>query len=153
MDVKATFETNNTQETEKLGERLGKMLSKGDFIALKGDLGAGKTAFTRGVAKGLGIIDYVTSPTFTIINEYSGDVSLAHMDVYRLHDPEELEDIGFRDYLKDFVVVMEWADKVVDILPAEVLFVEFEILDEEKRRITFTARGKKYEKIVQELKQ
>ncbi|WP_041424235.1 tRNA (adenosine(37)-N6)-threonylcarbamoyltransferase complex ATPase subunit type 1 TsaE [Thermosediminibacter oceani] len=150
--MKAIFETNGVTETEKLGEALGKLLSPGDCVALKGDLGAGKTAFTRGIARGLGSIDYVTSPTFTIINEYGGDIPLAHMDVYRLLDAVELEDIGFRDYLKSHVVVMEWADKVTDILPPEVLWIEFEILDYKRRRITFTATDGRYEKIIRELK-
>ncbi|MDN5332447.1 MAG: tRNA threonylcarbamoyladenosine biosynthesis protein TsaE [Tepidanaerobacteraceae bacterium] len=152
MEFKAIFETRSVEETEGLGEKLGRLLSKGDLVALKGDLGAGKTAFTRGIARGLGSEDFVTSPTFTIINEYDGDVPIAHMDAYRLSDAVELEDIGFRDYLKEYVVVIEWADRVIDLLPDEVLLVEFETIGEQERRITFTAKGKKYEKILQELK-
>ncbi|WP_148867301.1 tRNA (adenosine(37)-N6)-threonylcarbamoyltransferase complex ATPase subunit type 1 TsaE [Thermosediminibacter litoriperuensis] len=151
--MKATFETNGVLETEKLGEALGKLLSPGDCVALQGELGAGKTAFTRGLARGLDAVDYVTSPTFTIINEYGGDIPLAHMDVYRLNDAFELEDIGFREYLRSHVVVVEWAGKVADILPPEVLWVEFEILDDKRRRITFTATAGRYEKIIRELKQ
>lgn len=100
------FETQSVEQTEKLGASLGKLLFEGDFLALTGDLGAGKTAFTRGIARGLGMDELITSPTFTIINEYHDPVALAHMDAYRLKSLEELENIGFDDYLQGFIVVM-----------------------------------------------
>ena len=96
-EVEIVFETQNVEQTEKLGTSLGKFLSEGDFLALTGDLGAGKTAFTRGIARGLGIKDPITSPTFTIINEYHESVVLANMDAYRLKSLEELQNIGFDD--------------------------------------------------------
>ncbi|MCF6097193.1 tRNA (adenosine(37)-N6)-threonylcarbamoyltransferase complex ATPase subunit type 1 TsaE [Thermovorax subterraneus] len=152
MEFKVVFETKSVEETQELGEKLGRLLTKGDLVALKGDLGAGKTAFARGIARGVGSEDFVTSPTFTIINEYNGDVPVAHIDVYRLSDAGELEEIGFRDYLKEYVVIIEWADLVIDILPEEILWVELETIGEQERRIIFTAKGKKYEKILQEMK-
>lgn len=152
MEFKVVFETKSVEETQELGEKLGRLLTKGDLVALKGDLGAGKTAFARGIARGVGSEDFVTSPTFTIINEYNGDVPVAHIDVYRLSDAGELEEVGFRDYLKEYVVIIEWADLVIDILPEEILWVELETIGEQERRIIFTAKGKKYEKILQEMK-
>lgn len=151
--MEIVFESENIEQTEKLGVLVGKLLVKGDFLALTGDLGAGKTAFTKGVAKGLGIDEEVTSPTFTIINEYhGGSVSLAHMDVYRLKNPEELENIGFYDYLQDFVIVMEWADKVKEILPEDVLWVDFKVSGESKRKIKFASKSAHYDSVIEELK-
>ena len=128
------FETKNVNQTEKLGEMLGNLLSEGD-LALTGDLGAGKTAFTRGIARGLNVSAPVTSPTFTIINEYYGSVAIAHMDAYRLKNPEELLNIGFDDYLQGFIVVMEWADKVKEMLPEQVLWIEFKVSKDNSREI------------------
>ncbi len=146
------FKSYSEKQTEKLGESLGKLLTAGDFLSLLGDLGAGKTAFVRGIARGMGVHDEVTSPTFTIINEYEGKCPLAHMDTYRLENPEsDLEDVGFYDYLKNHVIVMEWADRAIGLLPEEVLWVIFEILDENTRRINLKPIGKHYMRIIQEL--
>ncbi|MDD4570098.1 MAG: tRNA (adenosine(37)-N6)-threonylcarbamoyltransferase complex ATPase subunit type 1 TsaE [Tepidanaerobacteraceae bacterium] len=145
------FETQNVEQTEKLGAAVGKLLSEGDFLALTGDLGAGKTAFTRGIARGLGIDDAITSPTFTLINEYHDSVTLAHMDVYRLKNLEELQNIGFDDYLKGYIVVMEWADKVKEMLPVEVLWIDFRVVGDSLRQLKFTSNSPYYDKIVQEL--
>jgi tRNA threonylcarbamoyladenosine biosynthesis protein TsaE len=145
------IETYSERETIQLGEKLGRLLSSGDFLAIKGDLGAGKTAFTKGIAQGMGIIDDVTSPTFTIINEYQGDTRLIHIDTYRLEKPQELEDIGFGDYLSEGVVVMEWADRVEDLLPRKVLWVYFEILGEQGRRLRLISNTKYYDDKLREL--
>lgn len=150
--MEIVFESESIEQTEKLGILVGKLLSRGDFLALTGDLGAGKTAFTKGVAKGLGIDVEITSPTFTIINEYHGnDISLAHIDVYRLKNPEELENIGFYDYLQDFVVVMEWADKVKEILPEDILWADFKVSGENRRQIKFSSNSKHYDEIIKRL--
>ena len=113
-----TYTTNSPLETEALGERLGGMLTGGEVIAYTGDLGAGKTAFTRGLARGLGITDRVTSPTFTIVNEYtSGRLPLFHFDMYRLGSSDELYDIGWEDYLaRGGVCAVEWSEIVDDAL-------------------------------------
>lgn len=151
MAMKKIFETLNQNQTEKLGEALGKLLKAGDFLALAGDLGAGKTAFTRGIARGLGIHEDITSPTFTIINQYEAPVPLAHMDAYRLKTPEELENAGFYDYMEDFVVVLEWADRVEELLPGDVLWIYFTVLDENRRTIEFQSQTSHYDNILQEL--
>lgn len=109
--------SHSEQETEALGERLGRQLQPGTVIAYEGDLGAGKTAFTRGLARGLGITDRVTSPTYTIVNEYAGHIPLFHFDMYRLTSSEDLFDIGWEDYLtRGGVLAVEWSSRVSDAL-------------------------------------
>ena len=117
--------SNSAQETEALGERLAARLRPGDVIAYTGDLGAGKTAFTRGLARGLGVADRVTSPTFTIVNEYEGGrLPLFHFDLYRMDSPEELFDIGWEDYLaRGGVCAVEWSEQVADALPEDAVTV------------------------------
>ena len=132
-----TFYTNSPQETEKLGEALAKTLWPGAVIAYRGDLGAGKTAFTRGLARGLGCDDMVTSPTYTIVNEYlSGRLPLFHFDMYRLRSAEDLWDIGWEDYLdRGGVCAVEWSENVEDALEGCIL-VNIEKTGEESRRVT-----------------
>ncbi len=112
------YRTHSESETEAVGEALATTLSPGTVIAFTGDLGAGKTAFTRGLARGLGIGERVTSPTFTIVNEYEGGrLPLFHFDMYRLESSEELFDIGWEDYLRrGGVCAVEWSEKVADAL-------------------------------------
>ena len=120
------FCTNNVQETEALGQRLAKVLSPGVVVAYTGDLGAGKTAFTRGLAAGLGIDTQVTSPTFTIVNEYEGGrLPLFHFDMYRLGSSDELFDIGWEDYLaRGGVCAVEWSEIVDDALESGCVRVD-----------------------------
>lgn len=117
--------SNSEQETEALGKRLGERLKPGTVIAYTGDLGAGKTAFTRGLAKGLGIPGQVTSPTFTIVNEYEGGrLPLFHFDMYRLEDADSLFDIGWEDYLdRGGVCAVEWSENVREALPPDAVTV------------------------------
>ena len=131
------FLTNSPQETEAVGERLAKILMPGTVIAYCGDLGAGKTAFTRGLAKGLGCADMVTSPTYTIVNEYlSGRMPLFHFDMYRLASSDDLWDIGWEDYLeRGGVCAVEWSENVTDAME-NALWVRIEKTGEESRRIT-----------------
>ena len=111
------FLTRSEAETEALGAILGKKLQPGTVIAYYGDLGAGKTAFTRGLARGLGITDRITSPTYTIVNEYPGKVPLFHFDMYRLESSEDLFDIGWEDYLtRGGIIAVEWSERVEDSL-------------------------------------
>lgn len=114
--------TSSPAETEQLGQRLARHLSPGQIIALRGGLGAGKTAFTRGLARGLGIQEPVTSPTYTIVNEYlSGRMPLFHFDMYRLLSSDDLFDIGWEDYLtRDGLCVVEWSERVADALPQPI---------------------------------
>ena len=131
------FLTNSPGETEKLGEALAQRLRPGDVVAYRGDLGAGKTAFTRGLAKGLGVREPVTSPTYTIVNEYtSGRMPLFHFDMYRLHSADDLFDIGWEDYLeRGGVCAVEWSENVADAMENAVT-VNLEKLGENTRRIT-----------------
>ena len=131
------FVTNSELETEELGARLARRLEPGAVVAFTGDLGAGKTAFTRGLARGLGIPDRVTSPTFTIVNEYEGGrLPLFHFDMYRLASSEELFDIGWEDYLvRGGVCAVEWSENVSDALEEDVISVEICRGEAESRRI------------------
>ena len=116
--------SHSPEETEQLGEQLGRTLRPGSVVAYRGDLGMGKTAFTRGLARGLGCTCRVTSPTFTIVNEYSGALPLFHFDMYRLDSSDELFDIGWEDYLsRGGVCAVEWSERVEDALPDDTLWV------------------------------
>ncbi len=116
------FYTKNERETEALGQRLGEKLTPGTVIAYYGDLGAGKTAFTRGLARGLGITGRVTSPTYNIVNEYPGRIPLFHFDMYRLESSEDLFDIGWEDYLtRGGIIAVEWSERVADALEDAVV--------------------------------
>ncbi len=131
------FTTNSPAQTEAVGEKLGKILPAGAVIAYRGDLGAGKTAFTRGLARGLGCREQVTSPTYTIVNEYlSGRMPLFHFDMYRLSSAEDLWDIGWEDYLdRGGVCAVEWSENVSDALE-DAIIVTIEKTGEESRCIT-----------------
>ncbi|TFZ41731.1 tRNA (adenosine(37)-N6)-threonylcarbamoyltransferase complex ATPase subunit type 1 TsaE [Soehngenia longivitae] len=146
------IEIKNLEELEKLGIKLGSLLEKKDVICLNGDLGAGKTTFTQAIGKGLEVIEYITSPTFTIINEYEGRLPLYHFDIYRLGDEEELDLLGAQDYFySDGVCVIEWANNVENILPKERLDIWIKIIDENRRQFKFIPHGDRYVKLVEEL--
>ena len=131
------FITRSPEETEKLGEKLGALLTPGCVIAYRGDLGAGKTAFTRGLARGLGCTEQVTSPTYTIVNEYlGGRLPLFHFDIYRLRSSDDLFDIGWDDYLdRGGVCAVEWSENVADAME-DPITVTIEKMDVDVRRIT-----------------
>ena len=132
-----TYETNSPEETERVGEALGSIVRPGTVIAYRGGLGAGKTAFTRGLARGLGYTDIVTSPTYTIVNEYlGGRLPLFHFDMYRLSSSDDLWDIGWEDYLdRRGVCCVEWSENVADALE-DPITVTIDKLGENSRRIT-----------------
>ncbi len=135
--------SNSPEETFSLGRLLGEKLDRGDVVALCGELGAGKTCLTQGIARGLGVPeDYpITSPTFTIINEYSGRFVLYHLDMYRLSSADELDGIGYDVCFDDqCVTVVEWAEKIKDFLPEGTLFVLITYLEENKRKITVSRK-------------
>ena len=131
------FHTNSPEETEAVGQRLAEKLQPGTLIAFRGDLGAGKTAFTRGLARGLGSADRVTSPTYTIVNEYlGGKLPLFHFDMYRLASSDELFDIGWEDYLeRGGICAVEWSENVSDAME-NALMVKIEKTGDSSRRIT-----------------
>ena len=136
-------------ETLALAERLTHYLKAGDVLALEGDIGAGKTFFTKGIAKGLGIKRNVNSPTFTIIKEYAGKLPLYHMDVYRLEGSEE--DLVFDEYFYgEGITVVEWAGFIEDQLPDERLTIEFTVSGPSSRKLRFIPKGKRYEQLCEE---
>lgn len=146
------FIVNSVEQTTELGINIGKILNSGDVVCLTGDLGTGKTHISKGIAKGLGIDDHITSPTFTIVNEYdSGRLKLFHFDVYRVSDPDEIYAIGFDDYIfSDGVCLIEWANYIEEILPSDYLHIYIEkdlSKSEDFRKITITPYGKKYDYI------
>lgn len=117
------YETNSAEETIKIAQKLAEDVNAGDVITLDGDLGAGKTTFTKGFAKGLDITEMVNSPTFLIVQEYSGGrLPLYHFDAYRIEEPDEMEEIGFREYVDgDGVCIIEWSERIEEILPERVM--------------------------------
>lgn len=135
----ASIISHSPQETFQLGRALAGELRPGDVLALAGDLGAGKTHFTKGLAEGLGVAVDVTSPTFTLIHEYPGGrLPLFHIDLYRLEDEDEVLGIGLDDYLEsDGVTVIEWADKFAALMPKGTRWVRFRVLEGDDREITF----------------
>ena len=137
------FVTHSEAETEALGQRLAERLDAGSVLAFSGGLGMGKTAFTRGLALGLGYTGRVTSPTFTIVNEYEGRLPLFHFDMYRLGDEDELFDIGWEDYLsRPGVCAVEWSERVEDALPPGTVVVTIERRPDKEDWRTVTVEGR-----------
>ena len=147
--------TSSPEQTWRIGEMLGALLGPGDIVCLYGDLGAGKTSLSYGIALGLEVKEqYITSPTFTFVNEYEGRVPFYHIDLYRLNDPDELENIGFEEYIdSDGVTVVEWAERAEDELPEERLSVYLHSVNENSREVGFLAEGERYQKLLDALKQ
>ncbi len=143
----------DVEQTRAWGKQLGTLLERGDVIALQGDLGAGKTNFTQGIAHGLGIAEDVNSPTFILANEYfSGRLPLYHIDAYRVADAAEADAFGLDDYLNsDGVTVIEWAERVRDALPTDALWVVFEYRGENERALEFRASGERSRALLNEL--
>jgi tRNA threonylcarbamoyladenosine biosynthesis protein TsaE len=139
-----SFITKNEAETEKVGEGFASGLPGGTVVAMYGDLGAGKTAFVRGMARGMGLDCRVSSPTFTIVNEYLGARELIHFDMYRLRSSDELFDIGWEDYLaRGAVCAVEWSENVEDAFFGDEITVRIEKLSENERKITISEAGEK----------
>ncbi|MCK8816136.1 tRNA (adenosine(37)-N6)-threonylcarbamoyltransferase complex ATPase subunit type 1 TsaE [Natroniella sulfidigena] len=117
------FETNSPEETFQLGKKIGRNLTHGGIVCLQGDLGAGKTVLAKGICRGLGVEEEITSPTYTVVNEYRGELKVYHMDLYRIRSEEELYDIGFEDYLYsgEGVTIIEWPDKAGTLMPDNYL--------------------------------
>lgn len=152
MTKKVTMISKNESDTQEIAKTLATVVQAGNVITLEGDLGVGKTAFTKGLAKGLQITDRVTSPTFTLVKEYEGKLPLYHMDVYRLEHSEE--DLGFDEYFYgDGVTVIEWAKFIKDFLPDEYLAITIERTSDTSREITFEANGSSYERHIEQLRE
>ena len=139
------FLSHSAEETERFGESLAQELRAGDVLAFTGSLGMGKTAFTRGLARGLGCRGRVTSPTFTIVNEYEGKTPLFHFDMYRLGSSDELFDIGWDDYLaRGGVCAVEWSERVSDELPEDTIFVDIARGEEGENMRVITVTGGRF---------
>ena len=145
------IQTNSVEETHALGEKLGKLAKENMVFLMQGDLGAGKTTLTQGIAKGLGITRNVTSPTFNIQKIYHGRLDLYHIDAYRL---ERLhQDLGFEEFMEEEgLTVIEWSQYIPDLIPEENLSISIHLLEDEKREFTFVANGAQYESLLEELK-
>jgi tRNA threonylcarbamoyladenosine biosynthesis protein TsaE len=152
---KFTFSSNSPAATSGFGKRIGEQLQGGSVIALIGELGCGKTLFTRGICEGLGVpLRQVNSPTFVLVNEYRGRLPVFHMDLYRLGETADGFEIGILDYLvrvASGVMVVEWAEKVLSLLPRDRLEVRFHILSVRKRRIELSAGGARFDGLLKEL--
>ncbi|WP_173917749.1 tRNA (adenosine(37)-N6)-threonylcarbamoyltransferase complex ATPase subunit type 1 TsaE [Halobacillus sp. Marseille-Q1614] len=148
--MKKTITTHTAEESMALAKKLGGLLTPGDVLTLEGQLGAGKTTFSKGLAQGLGVTRTVKSPTFTIMKAYKGHMPFYHMDVYRLEDSDE--DLGFEEYFHgEGVTVVEWPQFIEEYLPKERLEITIEYLEEDSRKITFEARSPHFERICKEL--
>ena len=149
--MEKVIKVNNLKETIELGKRLGEKLKPQMLITLSGDLGAGKTTFTKGIGLGLGIEKIINSPTFTILKQYHGRSNLSHFDAYRLEDQDD--DLGFEEIFdSDDICVIEWAEFIADILPEERLEIIIKKIDEDSREFTFKAVGSKYEQLMEDFK-
>jgi len=144
--------TESPEETQRLGNRLGKLAQVGDVFLLVGGLGTGKTCLTQGIAWGLGIEGYATSPSFVVINQYQGRLPLYHIDLYRLDQLEEVIELGLDDYLYSRgVCVVEWAEKALDVLPEEHLLVEMSFLSDTSRNLVLKPVGERYVELLSRL--
>ncbi|HLI50254.1 MAG TPA: tRNA (adenosine(37)-N6)-threonylcarbamoyltransferase complex ATPase subunit type 1 TsaE [Thermomicrobiaceae bacterium] len=152
--------SHSPDQTRWFGSRLGRLLRRQDVILLSGRIGAGKTVLVQGVARGLGIDDYIQSPTFTLANEHRGrlasgePVMLYHLDLYRLEDQAELATFGYDEYIdaSDGVVILEWPDRLGADRPSEYLLIGIEYLADTKRRLTFYPTGARFERLVSEFR-
>ena len=155
-ETQITYITTSDEETISLGQRLGALLSEGDVVALVGELGSGKTWFTKGLALGLGVSPdtIVTSPSFTLVNEYKGRYTFYHMDFYRLENLPEVLSAGLEEYLHDSgVVALEWADRWPEILPDKRVLVKFLIIDDRRREITLSGYDPRALEIIEDLEE
>lgn len=145
------FKLKSSLKTQELAKNLVKFLEAGDIISLTGDLGAGKTCFTQGLASGLGIDLSITSPTFNILKEYHGSLPLYHFDVYRIESMDDFFEIGYEEYFfNQGISVIEWGDKIKTLLPEAYLEIQFKRISDTVRQLIVTPHGLRWEKIVRE---
>ena len=150
------FFVDNVNKTMDIGKKIGSYVNSGDIICITGDLGSGKTHLTKGIAEGLGIKEHITSPTFTIVNEYDGRIKLYHFDVYRVNDPDEIAAIGFDEYIfGQGVCVIEWSNYITELIPEECININILKIpgeDTSLRKITIVFKGDRYN-YIKEIKQ
>jgi tRNA threonylcarbamoyladenosine biosynthesis protein TsaE len=149
------LQTKSTSETIQIGKNIGSLLLPGDVVALVGELGAGKTQFIKGLAAGVGIRKptYVSSPSFTLINEYEGKIPFYHIDLFRLETEKEAEDLGLEEYFQGIgITAIEWADKIPSSLPREMLFIHIAYTGKNTRSLEIIGKGKRYEELIDRLR-
>lgn len=151
--MKESFESLSPAETRRLGRRLARLLRPGDVVLLQGELGAGKTCFAQGIGSGLRVKEPVKSSSFVLVNEYSGRLHVYHADLFRLEDPLEVFELGLEENAADGLLLVEWPDRAPQEMPPEHLIVRFESTGSTSRRITYEARGYRYEQLLSELMQ
>jgi tRNA threonylcarbamoyladenosine biosynthesis protein TsaE len=145
--------SNNPLQTRQLGKNIGRLTTPGDILLLVGKLGAGKTCLTQGIAYGLDIEEYISSPSFVLIREFSGRLPLYHIDLYRLDLPGEIATLGLDDYLFGRgVCVIEWAEKGLNLMPSDFMLIRINYIDDIKRSFELEAKGTRYNKMIKELK-
>lgn len=144
-EIVLILKSKSEQETHAIGYRIGTLLKSGDIICLTGDLGAGKTVLTKGIARGLGVKEDVTSPTFTLIHEYMGRIPLYHFDVYRIGSIEEMEDLGYEEYFYGSgACVIEWASQIRELIPKDHLWIEIRTKGENEREIRLSGTADRF---------
>lgn len=144
--------TRSDEETRRFGAVIGACVRPGDVVLLTGNLGAGKTCLTQGIARGLDIDDYVSSPTFVLVREYQGRLPLYHADLYRLDDIREISMLGMDEYFYGSgITVVEWAEKGEGVLPLECLHIAIEIVDDDTRKLSLSASGESYQELITEI--
>lgn len=137
------FISNSPEETIQFASRWGAKLPAGSVIVLRGNLGSGKTVFVKGIAKGVGVKEPVTSPTFVFVNVYQGRIPVYHLDLYRIESPDQADSIGYEEYFNsDGITLIEWGERVKPFLPRKAVWIEFEVLGEKKRRIRVHGVGR-----------
>jgi tRNA threonylcarbamoyladenosine biosynthesis protein TsaE len=146
--VSISIVSNSPSETKRLGERLARRFQAGDVVLLQGELGAGKTCLAQGIGRGLKVAEAVKSSSFVLVNEYSGRLKVYHADLFRLDDPEAIDELGLEENAADGLLLVEWAERAWDVLPPEHLLVSIAIGDDGARTITLTPRGKRYEALL-----
>jgi tRNA threonylcarbamoyladenosine biosynthesis protein TsaE len=146
------IESSGPDETRALGERIGRAAEAGDVLLLSGELGAGKTLFVQGIARGLGYQGPVSSKSFVILGQYAGRVTLYHADLYRLEDPEQVQELGLDEITADGVLAVEWPERAEWVLPEERLLIRFEVTGEETRRLHLEPRGERADALARALR-
>jgi tRNA threonylcarbamoyladenosine biosynthesis protein TsaE len=147
--------SHNTLQTQEIGKALGQIMSAGSVVALVGELGVGKTCLAQGIIRGLGVVqNYITSPTYTLVNEYKGRYPVYHFDFYRLDFIQQADDLGYEDYLdSQGVIIIEWADKIRELLPQAYLETNLRRLTENSREIVLIPEGDSYQKLINQFSQ
>jgi tRNA threonylcarbamoyladenosine biosynthesis protein TsaE len=152
--TKVVVQTKSPAETIRIGKSIGSRLLPGDVVALVGELGTGKTQFIKGMATGVGVVKptYISSPSFTLINEYPGRIPFYHIDLFRLRWEKEAEELGLEDYFRgEGITAIEWADKIPSLLPKEMLLIHIDYTGKNSRSLEMTGKGKRYLNLVDQI--